>query len=111
MLELIILVVVVGYVWFWYTDRKNTMEVTGHTLGVIRTTIKGTAKAIKLEADIAKANNNLADLEGRVHAYTGRKSGIKSGRELLESVGIDQDYYTRRTQTLADINAKIAARK
>jgi len=111
MLLTISLIAVLTWLWFWYTDRKNTMETTGHTLGATGTVVKHTAKAIKLEADIAKAKNEIADLEGRVHRFHGTKSGIKAGKEFLNSLSLDDTYFTKTQSELESLQNKITELK
>lgn len=108
MTTLILIAIVATYVWFWYTDRSATMKATGHIAAATGMSIKEIVRSTKEEADIAKLRNQVADKHGRVHAFGGRKAGIVTAKEFMDSVGINTEYHDNNKAIIAELKAELA---
>jgi len=111
MLYIILTALVATYIWFFYTSRATTVETTGYIAGATARTITRTARAIKLEADIAKTHNSIADIESPRHTRIGRVDGAKAADDLLSSVGIDNSYFDSRGSTLSELKSTLSSKQ
>ena len=105
MLELIILGTVATVAWFWYTDRRNTQTAIKTSFGIVFGTTRELAKAIKVEADIAKTRNDIADTETDRLSKFAERNAERTVKSLLSDVGLDDTFKASRQ---AELNAVIA---
>ena len=107
MLELIVLGIVATVAWFWYTDRRNTQTAIKTSAGVVFGTTRELAKAVKAEADIAKAKNDIADLEtDRLQKFADRNAE-RTVKSLLSDVGLDDDFKASQAKRLEEVVARL----
>jgi hypothetical protein len=108
MLTLILIALVAGYAWFFYTDRMNTLKATKYMAKATGKTIKTTAQTIKLEADIVKLENEVADLTIESKDREVARDAIKDVDELFTSIGIDKEFRVSRANRLKELKSQIA---
>ena len=111
MWTLIIIIAIVTWAWFFYTDRRNTVTATKTSVGVVGGFVKETASIVKTEAQIAKTKNDIADIEtDRLQKFADRNAQ-RIVSESFEDIGLGKNFRSEQEQRLADIKAKLEAAK
>lgn len=111
MFTIITLIVVITIAWFWYTDRRNTVTAVKTSTGVVAKGISESFKFAKAEADIAKVNNDIANIEtDRLEKFAARNAD-RIVRNVLADIGLDKDLKASQAKRLAEAKAKLEEAK
>lgn len=107
MWTLIIIALVATYVWFWYTDRRNTVTATKTVTSTIGLGIKEVFSAVKVEADIAKIDNERLNYETDRLARFAERNAERIVKETLEDLGLGNDFKVNQANRLAEAKARL----
>ena len=111
MFELLVLVVLGVVAWFCYTYRLNKVTGLKTGAGLVGHTIKASASLIKAEADIAKTNNAIADVEtDRLKRFADRNAQ-RIVKSMFDDLGLDDELRANQKARLEEAQARLVAAK
>lgn len=111
MFTLILITLVLTFVWFFYTDRRNTVTATKTSLGLVGHSIKEGYTMAKTEADIAKVHNDIANLESdRLEKFADRNAK-RIITQAYEDLGLGKEFKTSQQSRLEEIKGRLEAAK
>ncbi len=111
MLTLILIALVILFIWFYYTDRRNTVTATKTIVGTVGHSIKSTIAIAKAEADIAKTNNEIADTETDRLEHFAERNAKRIVDELFEDIGAGKEFRASQAARLQEAKDRLVEAK